>query len=228
VPARPDKVAGNSTQGAAASGGAKSRLTASSNPTTAKAASGGNSRKPTGNSRRSRAAPDPAALHPQRQPQHSSSSPPDAVPVSLTTPASNSAGALSLPTPHRRSRLSTGLLTAAAAAGGAEGRPAQTVMEVRQLQSAHHQRRAVVVALCCDTGSVVPMRDEQAAAILSISRLNSAQLHAPQSTKAILMSSCPAMVVPRSLHSTLQTSYDVSAVCAVVCCDLPPAGPGAW
>lgn len=154
VPALPEKVTAHSTQGAAASGGARSRVTANSNPSTAKAASGGNSRKPAGNIRRSRAAQDPAGSQQQRQPQRLSSSPPDSVPDSLTSPASNSAGALSLPTPHRRSRLSAGLLAAAAAAGGAEGRPAQTVMEVRNLQGLSHVGREAMLAVYCGTAIV--------------------------------------------------------------------------
>lgn len=131
---RADKVAGNSGQRGGASGGARQKASNSnSNPSSGKAASGGNSRKPSAaavaGNKRSRAGSD---LTNSQQQQRTSSSPPDCVPSSFASPdpASTSAGALSLPTPHRRPRLTAGLL-AAAAAGGTEGRPAQTVMEVR-------------------------------------------------------------------------------------------------
>lgn len=136
------RAAASGGQRGGASGGSRSRPPAKNNHSIPRAASGDNSRKPAAaGNKRGRAGSGSLGSQEQQQVQHPqqqqriSSSPPDPVPSSNLNspdPASNSAGALSLPTPHRRSRLTAGLL-AAAAAGGTESRPAQTVMEVNMM-----------------------------------------------------------------------------------------------
>lgn len=125
----------------AASGGQRARTnthTSKCKPITAsdsqasKAASSGRSRKAAQiGIKRTREASDATRV------EHlQGCSPPDAAPrlaVPLNPAHSNSTGAVTLPTPHHRSRSSRllAVAAAAAAAGGTEARPAQTVMEVR-------------------------------------------------------------------------------------------------
>jgi hypothetical protein len=110
----------------------------SSNPSTsvkpaAVGSKSGGARKPAAvGSKRGRGVTETAEIQQQQQ-QFSNSDPPGSAsgPFRSQDPAASTSGAISLPTPHRRPRqISAGLLAAAAAAGGAEARAAQTVMEV--------------------------------------------------------------------------------------------------
>jgi hypothetical protein len=107
-----------------------------SNPSTSKSASSGGARKPAAvGSKRGRGTTETAESQQQQQQQQhfSNSDLPGSASGAFRSPdpSASSSGAISLPTPHRRPRqISAGLLAAAAAAGGAEARAAQTVMEV--------------------------------------------------------------------------------------------------